>query len=122
MPTLVPTMIAPSGFLQGQEKSTDPSAGNPEQGPTTGLVRVRLPAAGVSSTLVSSSSSSEKLDYSGDDIDWDDMCPASDTSKFSLLTKEEMQVVARRRNCHLEGSLPLRVFFLPYSILFLSIT
>ena len=42
---------------------------------------------------MSSSSSSEKLDYSGDDdVDWDNMHPAPDTIKFSHLTEEEMQV------------------------------
>ena len=41
---------------------------------------------------MSSSSSSENLDYSGNDVDWDNVCPAPDTSKFSHLTKEDMQV------------------------------
>jgi len=38
-----------------------------EQSPTTGLMGARLPVAEVSPTLVSSSSSSVELDYSGDD-------------------------------------------------------
>ena len=44
---------------------------------------------------MSFSSSSEKLNYSGDDnIDWDDVHSASDTSKYSHLTEEEMQIAA----------------------------
>ena len=42
---------------------------------------------------MSSSSSSEKLEYLGDDdVDWDNVHSASDTSKYSRLAKEEMQV------------------------------
>ena len=42
---------------------------------------------------MSSSSSSKELDYSGDDdADWDDVHFALDTSKYSHLTEEELQV------------------------------
>ena len=68
------------------------SAGVPEQSLTTGLVGAKLPATGVLPTLVYSSSLSEKLDYPGDDnIDWDNVHPAPDTSKYSHLAGEEMQ-------------------------------
>jgi len=42
---------------------------------------------------VSSSSSSEKLDYSGDDdVDWDNVHSAPDSSKYSHLAEEETSV------------------------------
>ena len=62
----------------------------PEQSLTIGLVGARLPAVRVSPTPIPSPSSSEKLDYSGDDIDWDNVHPTPDTNKFSHLTKEEI--------------------------------
>jgi len=93
----------------------------PEQSPTTGLVGARLPAARVLLTPVSYSSSSKKQDYSGDDIDWDNMCHAPDTSKFSHLTEEEEQVAALEKELPLRGTATLRVFFLPNSLLFLSV-
>ena len=44
---------------------------------------------------MSSSSLSEKLDYSrDDDVDWDNMHPTLDTSKYSHLVEEKMQVAA----------------------------
>ena len=76
VPTLVSTRIASIGSLQSQEKSIDPniilpgslikmmpSAGVPEQSPTIRLVKTKLSVAGVLPIPVSSSSSSEKLDY-----------------------------------------------------------
>ena len=66
----------------------------PEQSPITGLVWAKLPATGVLPTPVSSSSSSEKLHYSrDDDVDWDNVHPTLDSSKFSYMTEEEVQVV-----------------------------
>ena len=63
----------------------------PEQSPIIGLVGTELPNIGVHLTRVSSLSLSEKLDYSGDDdVDWDDVHPAPNTSKHSHLTEEEM--------------------------------
>ena len=60
----------------------------PEQSPTACLVEVELPTAGVLLTPVSSSSSSERLDYSGDDVvDWDNVYSIPDTNKYSHLTK-----------------------------------
>ena len=54
----------------------------------------RLPIAKVSPTLVSSSSSSKELEYSRNDIDWNDKCPTPDTSKFSHLTVEEVEITS----------------------------
>ena len=63
-----------------------------EQSPTVGLIEVELPTIGVIPTPMSSSSS-ERLDYSGnDDVDWDNMYSAPDTSKCSHLAKEEITV------------------------------
>ena len=57
-----------------------------ERSPIAGLVGIKLHTIGVHPTLVSSSSSSEKLDYSGDDdTDWDDVHSAPDASKHSHL-------------------------------------
>ena len=65
----------------------------PEQNPTIGLAEVELSTTGVLSTPVSSSPSSEKLDYSGDDdVDWDNVYSAPDTNKYSHLTEEEISV------------------------------
>jgi len=84
----------------------------PEQSLTTGLVGVELRTTRVLLTFVSSSSSSEKLDYPGDDnVDRDNVHPSPDTSKYSHLAEEEMQVATPKINCHLEKLLLLRVFF-----------
>ena len=82
VPVPEPAKVAFSGSLQSQRKCVNPkdiqsgspvemisSVGVPEQSLTIGLVGARLPAVRVSPTLVPSPSSSEKLDYSGDDID-----------------------------------------------------
>jgi len=103
----VPTKTAPSGSFQSQGKNVDPTnfqpgsqveklslAGVSEQSPTTGLVGAKLPTTRVLPTPVSSLSSSKKLDYSGDnDVDWNNVHHALDTSKYSHLAEEEMQVV-----------------------------
>ena len=69
----------------------------PEQSPTIGLVGVELSTIRVLSTLVSSSSSSEKRDYSGDDdVDWDHVHSSPDTSKYSHLVEEKVQIAAPR--------------------------
>ena len=60
------------------------SAWVPEQSLTTRLVEARLPVVKISPTLVSSPSLSEKLDYSRDDIDWDNVHPAPDTTSFPI--------------------------------------
>jgi len=64
-----------------------------EPSSVAGSVGVELLTAGVLPTLVSSLSSSEKLDYSGDDdVDWEDVHPTPDTRKHSYLAKEEMHI------------------------------
>ena len=46
---------------------------------------------------MSSSSSSEKLNYSGgDDVDWKYMHPALDTNKYFHLAEEEMHIATPR--------------------------
>jgi len=68
-------------------------SGDYDQSPTAGHVEVKLPTTGVLPTPVPSSSSSERLDYSGDDdADWDNVYTSPDTSKYSHLTKEEISV------------------------------
>jgi len=135
VPAPVPTKTAPSSSFQSQGKnvdSTDIQLGSPaemmssagvlDQSPTTGLVGAKLPATIVLPTPVSSSSSSEKLDYSGDDdVECDNVHPAPDTSKYSYLAEEEMHVAIPSQNRHLERPLLLRVFFsTPIIIFFLQ--
>jgi len=67
----------------------------PKQSPITRLVGTELPTIGVLPSPVSSSSSSEKLDYSRDDYaDRNDVHYAPDTSKYSHLAEEEVHVAA----------------------------
>jgi len=104
MSASVPTKIVPLSSFLSQRMNVDPKDIQPgpsiemmssvevlEQSPTAGLVGVELPTTGVLPTPVSFSSSSEKLDYLGDDdVDWDNVHPSLDTSKYSHLTEEEM--------------------------------
>ena len=108
MSASVPTKTIPSSSFPGQRISVDPTdiqpspsvemmslVEVPEQSPTIGLVGVELSTIEVLLTLVSSSSSSEKLDYSGDDdVDWDHVHSSPNTSKYSHLAEKEMQVAA----------------------------
>ena len=50
----------------------------------------------VSPTEVSSSSSSEILDYLGDDLNWDNIRLVPDSSKFSHLATEDMKVTSMK--------------------------
>ena len=69
------------------------SMGMPEQILTTGLLAVKFPVAEVACAHASPSSSSEEVVCSGSDVDWDNVRPASDRSKFSHLAAEEMKVI-----------------------------
>ena len=104
---LEPAKTVPSSSLQGQGEKAGarsiypgsptermPSTGVPKKSLTTGPVGARPPVIEVSSNLMPPPSSSEKLDYSGDDTDWDNVPSAPDTSKFSRMIEGEMQVVA----------------------------
>ena len=65
----------------------------PEQSPIVGLVEVELPNTGVLLTPLSSSSSSERLDYSGDDdVDWDNVYSTLDTNKDTHLAEKEIGI------------------------------
>ena len=100
-----------------------PSVEVPEQSLVAGLVGTELPTTRVRPTLLSSSSSSEKLDYSGDDdADWNDVHFALDTSKYYHLGEEEVQVAAPGiellsvKTSTIEGILPSSIitpFFSP---------
>ena len=64
---------------------------------------------------MSSSSSSEKLDYSGDgDVDLEDVHPAPDTNKHSHLAEEELQITTPRIEPQSGGALIVEgiIFFL----------
>ena len=86
MSASMPTKIVSLSFFPSQRTSANPTDIQPgpsverssvevlEESPATGLVRVGLPTTEVLPTPVSSSSSSEKLDYSGDDDDDWMMC------------------------------------------------
>ena len=109
-PVSVSTGAIPSSFFQGRGTSVNPfgihpdssveimpSLDVPEQSSIAGPTGAELAFSSVLPTPVSSSSSSKKLDYLGDDdIDWDDVHPAPNTSKYSHLTEEEMQIAAPR--------------------------
>ena len=60
--------------------------------PTTGLLNGKAPIIEVSLVQVSSSSSEEHGDYSGDEVYFGDEPALPDTSKFSHISDEEMQV------------------------------
>ena len=103
-----PTDIQPDSLVEMMS-----SVEVPEQSPTAGLVKVELPTTRVLPTPISSSSLSEKLDYLGDDdVDWDIVHPSPDTSKYSHLAEEKMQVAA------LETELPFGETSIVEGILF----
>ena len=90
--------------------------------PTTGLVGGKTPTTGASLIQVSSSSSEERVDYSGDDHDFsNEPAPRLDNSKFSHIIEEETQMAASGTELPLEILLPLRILFLLQSSLFSSI-
>ena len=74
-----------------------PTPKAPECSMTTGLVGDKAPTTRASLIQVSSSSSEEGVDYSGEDHDFsNEQAPHPDTSKFSHMTEEETQVAASR--------------------------
>jgi len=98
-----------------------PTSRAPKCSLITGLVGGKAPTTGASRIQVSSSSSEEHVDYSGDDHDFgNEPAPRPDTGKFSYMTKEEMQVAASGMELLLGDILPLRVIFLLQSLLFFS--
>ena len=60
--------------------------------PTTGVFSGKAPITEASLVQVSSSSSEEHSDYSGDEVDFGDEPALLDTLKFSHIFEEEMQV------------------------------
>jgi len=72
-----------------------PSVEVPERSSIARLVGTELPTTRILPTPMSSSSLSEKMDYSGDnDADLDDVHSAPDSSKCFHLAEEEVQVAA----------------------------
>jgi len=63
-----------------------------ESSPTTGVLSGKAPITKTSLVHVSSSSSKEHNYYSGEEVDFGDEAAFSDTSKFSQISEEEMQV------------------------------
>jgi len=63
-----------------------------EPNPTTGVFSGKAPVTEASLVQVSSSSSEEHSDYSGDKVDFGDEPALTDTSKFSHIFEEEMPV------------------------------
>ena len=70
----------------------------PEQSLTTRLVAIRPPTIKIAPTQASPSSSNEEVDYSGSDIDWDNMHLAPYSSKFSHLVAEKMKFISVEGN------------------------
>ena len=60
--------------------------------PTTRVLSSKTPITEASLVQVSSSSSEEHNDYSGDEVDFGDEPALPDTSKFSHISEEEMQL------------------------------
>ena len=88
----------------------------PERRSVAGSVGGEFLTTGVLPTPVLSLSSGEKLDYSGDDdVDWEDVHHALDTSKHSHLAEEEMQMATLKIEPQSEELQPLKAFFLPQS-------
>jgi len=63
-----------------------------EPSPTTELLSGKAPANEASFVQVSSSSSEEQVDFSGDEYDFGDQLAPPGTSKYSHISEEEMQV------------------------------
>ena len=96
---------------QGQEEGSDPKDMQPsspvemmpfmrmpEQSLTTRLMAIRPLTAEVACTQASPSSLSEEINYLGSDVDWDNMHSAPDSSKFSHLAVEKMEVISVEGN------------------------
>ena len=63
-----------------------------EPSPTTGVFSGKAPITEASLVHVSSSSSEEHSDYSGDEVDFDDEPALPDTIMFSHISEEKMQM------------------------------
>ena len=63
-----------------------------EPSPTTGVLSGKAPITETSSVQMSSSSSEEHGYYSGEEVDFSDEPTLPNTSKFSHISEEEMQV------------------------------
>ena len=101
--------IEPFGIRSGSSMEIMPLVEVPEPSSFARFVGAELLTAGVSPILVSSSSSSEKLGYSGDDdFDCEDVHPTPDTSKNSYLAEEEMQIPTSRIEPQSGGALTVK--------------
>ena len=63
-----------------------------EPSPTTGILSGKAPITKTSWVQLSSSSSEDHEYYSGEEVDFGDEPTIPDTSKFSHISEEEMQV------------------------------
>ena len=83
-----------------------PTSRAPKCSLTTGLVGGKAPTTGASRIQVSSSSSEEHVDYSGDDHDFgNEPAPRPDTCKFSHIMEEEIKWLLQG------GTAPWRYFY-----------
>ena len=80
----------------------------PKQSPTTGLISSKVPISEVPSSQILSSSSEEHVNYSGDELDFDDELAPPDTSKFSYISEEEMRVDVTETSLPLEGTVTVK--------------
>jgi len=93
-----------------------------EPSPTTGLLSGKALVTEVSLVRVSSSSSEEHDDYTGDEVDFGDEPAFPDTSKFSHISEEELQVDVPAMVPPSGEVTPPRVFLLsPCSFLHMNI-
>ena len=84
------SMDAPSGSPVVMK----PSMGVSQQSPTTGLLSNKPAVTGIPHSLVSSPWSEEEVDYFEEDLNFGHEPPASNTSKFSHLSVEKMEVTS----------------------------
>jgi len=76
----------PKDLPSGSPSVMMPPIGFPKHSPTARLVGTRPPVIGIPPSLTPS----DEVDYSGDDFDWGNKCPAPlDTIKIFHLTVEE---------------------------------
>ena len=85
-----------------------------EPSPATGVLYGKSPVTEVSLVQVSSSSSEEYVDYSGDEVDFGDEPAPSDISKFHTSPRRRCRWMSLHWFRHREKLLPPRVFLLPH--------
>jgi len=114
----VSTQPGPSSAQERRAKEQQPGSSSVfmpisrviEPSPTTGVLSGKAPITETSWVQLSSSSFEEHEYYSGEEVDFGDESALPDTSKFSHILEEEMQMYVPAMVP--PSGLPLRVFLL----------